>query len=42
MVYAAGCVYLMAKRHVKAGPASVVMLLVWALVAFTLRFMLPN
>jgi hypothetical protein len=41
MVYAAGCVYLIAKRHVKAGPASVAMLPVWVLVAFALRYLFP-
>jgi Protein of unknown function (DUF3147) len=40
VIYACGCVYLMARRHTKAGTASVVMLLVWAAVAFTLRFAL--
>jgi hypothetical protein len=40
IVYTLGCVYLMAKRHVKAGPASAMMLLVWVAVAFTLRFAL--
>jgi uncharacterized membrane protein (GlpM family) len=40
IIYAGGCAYLMAKRHAKAGPTSAVMLLVWAAVAFTLRFAL--
>ena len=40
IIYAGGCEYLMAKRHAKAGPTSAVMLLVWAAVAFTLRFAL--
>jgi Protein of unknown function (DUF3147) len=39
-VYAAGCAYLMAKSHTKAGPTSAAMLLVWAVIAFTLRFAL--
>jgi hypothetical protein len=39
-VYTAACAYLMAKRHSKAGPTSLMMLLVWAGVAFTLRFAL--
>jgi uncharacterized membrane protein (GlpM family) len=39
-IYTVGCVYLMAKRHVKAGPASTAMLLLWAAAAFTLRFTL--
>jgi uncharacterized membrane protein (GlpM family) len=39
-LYAGGCVYLMAKRYVKAGPASAAMLLVWAIAAFGLRFVL--
>jgi hypothetical protein len=38
IIYTVGCIYLMAKRHAKAGPTSAVMLLVWAAVAFTLRF----
>jgi uncharacterized membrane protein (GlpM family) len=37
-VYAIACVYLMAKRHMKAGAAGALMLLLWAAVAFTLRF----
>ena len=40
VIYAAGCVYSMAKRHNKAGPTCVAMLLVWAAVAFTLRCVL--
>lgn len=40
IIYAAGCVYLMAKRHNKAAPTSVAMLLAWAAVAFTLRYAL--
>jgi hypothetical protein len=36
--YACGCVYLMAKRHAKAGFASSAMLLAWFTVALTLRF----
>jgi uncharacterized membrane protein (GlpM family) len=36
--YASGCVYLMARRDVKAGVACTMMLLAWAAVAFTLRF----
>jgi hypothetical protein len=41
-VYAAGCVYLLAQRHLKAGVASIAMLLVWAGVAFGLRYTLLN
>jgi uncharacterized membrane protein (GlpM family) len=37
-LYAIACVYLMAKRHMKAAPASTVMLLLWAVAAFGLRF----
>jgi uncharacterized membrane protein (GlpM family) len=40
VIYAVGCAYLMAKQHAKAGPASAAMILVWAAVAFTLRFAL--
>jgi hypothetical protein len=40
VLYAAGCVYLMARRHLKAGLASLGMLPVWALLAFALRFAL--
>jgi hypothetical protein len=40
IIYASGCVYLMAKQHVKAGLASLAMLPVWALAAFSLRFLL--
>ena len=40
IIYAAGCVYLMARRHYKAGLTSVAMLLVWATVAITLRYAL--
>jgi hypothetical protein len=38
MIYTSGCVYLLAKRHWKAAVATTAMLLVWAAVAFTLRF----
>jgi uncharacterized membrane protein (GlpM family) len=37
-LYACGCVYLLAQRHVKAGVASMGMLLVWTAIAFSLRF----
>jgi hypothetical protein len=39
-VYTAACAYWMAKRHSKAKTTSLMMLLVWAGVAFTLRFAL--
>ena len=39
-LYAVGCVYLMVRRRAKAGLASAAMLLVWAVVAFGLRFTL--
>jgi hypothetical protein len=40
VIYAAGCVYLLATRHYKARLTSVAMLLVWATVALTLRYAL--
>jgi hypothetical protein len=39
-LYAAGCTYLMAKVHTKAGPTSAAMLAVWAIATFSLRFAL--
>lgn len=39
-LYAAGCTYLMAKGHTKAGATSAAMLVVWAICALALRFAL--
>ena len=40
VIYAAGCVYLMARRHVRAAPTSLGLLWLWAGVALTLRCVL--
>jgi hypothetical protein len=40
VLYAGGCVYLMAKRHLRAGVAAGCLLLAWAAVALSLRFAL--
>jgi uncharacterized membrane protein (GlpM family) len=37
-IYTSGCVYLMAKRHVKASTSSLSLLAVWLLMAISLRF----
>lgn len=38
MLYASACVYLMGKRHIRAAPASLGMLLLWAGIALGLRW----
>jgi len=40
VIYAGGCVYLMARRHVRAAPSSLGLLWVWAVLALTLRCVL--